>query len=198
MVFLGACVFTSMMTFQATYARASGLDFSIFFVTYTSAVIVSRFTIAGWVGRHDPLAAATALLSIMTLSLIGFLFSPQREFVYGLSGAGLGIGYGLVYPLIQALAVNLTQKDSRGDALSFFSLAYFIGVFGFPIIGGWLIVRLGYTGFIILLIGLGASELGIAVWRWLAGRRADGRSAGTARRRRQNALTMSAVHGHDR
>lgn len=40
---LFACVFTTMTQFQTTFATAQGLDYSIFYVAYTVAVIAVRF-----------------------------------------------------------------------------------------------------------------------------------------------------------
>src|SRR5829696_3467991 len=47
MILLFACLFTSMIQFQTTFASSRGLDYAVFYVTYTIAVICSRFILAG-------------------------------------------------------------------------------------------------------------------------------------------------------
>src|SRR3712207_9446966 len=62
MILLFACLFTSMTQFQTTFARSQGIDYSVFYVTYTVAVIFSRFVLAGIASRFDTrLVVATAV-----------------------------------------------------------------------------------------------------------------------------------------
>ena len=55
----------------------------------------------------------------------------------------LGLGYGLVYTFIQTpgrqrrAAPNIAMRRC-----TWFVIAYFIGIFGFPVLGGWLIVTM--------------------------------------------------------
>ena len=46
-----ACLFTTMTSFQPTFAGERGLDYSVFYVAYTVAVIFSRFVLAGMAAR---------------------------------------------------------------------------------------------------------------------------------------------------
>ncbi|WP_430440919.1 hypothetical protein [Shinella sp.] len=63
------------------------------------------------------------------------------------SATTLGLGYGLGYSIIQAQTVNDAPSPLRSAALTWFVIAYFIGIFGFPMLGGWLIVLLATSGF---------------------------------------------------
>jgi hypothetical protein len=53
MIVLFACLFTTMTSFQTTFAGARGLDFSVYHLSYTAAVIISRFGIATFTARYD-------------------------------------------------------------------------------------------------------------------------------------------------
>ena len=143
MVFLGACVFTSMQSFNSTYAGSHGLNYAVFYGAYTLGVIVPRFTVSGFVARQNPRRTTVVLLALMCLSLTGFLAVNSSPLVYGASSALLGVSYGLVYPLIQAQAVAVSEADVRHWVLSYFSLAYFVAVFGFPLVAGAVIVHFG-------------------------------------------------------
>ena len=114
MVALGACVFTTMTSYQATFAASRGLNPSVFYACYTAGVIVPRFTVTRLLAGASPATATTALLAGMCLSLAGFLLAGHDPVGYAASSALLGVTYGLAYPLIQAQAAN-SAPDSRGQ-----------------------------------------------------------------------------------
>ncbi|PYE86972.1 MFS transporter [Phyllobacterium leguminum] len=172
MVFLGACVFSSMVNFQTTFAASKGLNYSIFYISYTAAVIGGRFLISGFVNRKEPMKTTIVLLVLMCLSLIMFAVMPAGPAFYAASSLLLGLSYGLVYPLIQAQAVNASDENLRSRTLVYFSLFYFVGVFGFPLLGGRIIVEGGYQALLYALLIMGVLELLVAVWRYLAAQRA--------------------------
>ncbi|RZS34225.1 fucose permease [Herbihabitans rhizosphaerae] len=164
MVLLGACVFTAMNTYQTTFADSRGLDSAYFFISYTAGVIIPRFTVSKWISNGDPARTSAMLLAGMCAALIIFLFVGDNVAVYSISSALLGVTYGLVYPLIQAQAANKVSADLRHWALWYFSLAYFIGVYGFPLIGGWIIVAGSYQVLTVVLLVIAAAELLMAIW----------------------------------
>ena len=165
MVLLGACVFSSMMNFQTTFAAAEGLDFSYFYIAYTAAVIGTRFLISGWVGRRNPQIAATTLLCLMCASIALFGGVGGTPWVYAVAAALLGVSYGLVYPLIQAMAINLSEPAVRSRVMVYFCLSYFIGVYVFPYFGAHVIIWYGYPGLLIVLFLLAFLEFAVALWR---------------------------------
>jgi len=166
MVFLGASMFSSMMNFQTTFAANRGLDFQVFYVCYIASTILSRLTLSHFVNRADPRIMIVFLLAVMCASLASFSFVGGSALLYGMAATALGSSYGLVYPLIQAHAVNLTAPELRDKVLAYFSFSYFVAVYGFPLVGGWVIVRNGYEAFIILLLCVGLAELAVALTHW--------------------------------
>ena len=134
MVFLGACMFSSMMNFQTTFALSRGLDFEVFYLCYIAATIVSRFALSPVVNRVNPRVGTVVLLALMCGALASFAFIGANVVLYGVASTILGSSYGLVYPLIQAHAVNLTVPQLRERVLAYFSFSYFVAVFGFPLV----------------------------------------------------------------
>lgn len=51
------------------------------------------------------------------------------------------------------------------QTLQLFSSTYFIGVFGFPVIAGWLIVEVGLVPLLSVVAVLAATEAGLALRR---------------------------------
>lgn len=76
-----------------------------------------------------------------------------------------GLGYGVSYPILVAMAANDAEDHLGPQTLQLFALTYFIGVFGFPLIAGWLIVEVGSRPLLILVAVLAAIEATMALRR---------------------------------
>jgi len=159
MVGLGGCVFGGLSSFQTSYAAARSLDYSLFFLGFLSAAITSRLLIAGFVVKRDAYRAACVLSGLMVLSVVLFGYGVSGSGSYLLAAVILGVGYGLTYSVINGLVANEAPAGTTSQALLLFSLAYFVGVFGFPLLAGKLIVEHG-------LPTLLACVLGVALFNW--------------------------------
>jgi len=171
MVFLGASCFSVMANFQDRFAADRGLNPDFYFAAYTIAVIAGRFALGGWSGRQPPYAMAGTTLLIMTLALIGFGMLGNVVPIYLIIAAAFGIGYGLTYPVIKALAVNLSPHAHRDHTLLMFSLAYFLGIFGFPALAAPIIHSFGLMPILLSAMVLATLETSLAWWRWYHARR---------------------------
>ncbi|NVZ90165.1 MFS transporter [Pseudomonas yamanorum] len=160
MVGLGGCVFGGLSSFQTSYAALHGLDYSLFFLGFMSAAITSRLLIAGIVVKRDPYWAACVLSGLMLVSIFLFGFRVSGNYSYLLAALTLGVGYGLTYSVINGLAANEAPAGTTSQALLLFSLAYFIGVFGFPLLAGKVIVEYGMPTLLM-------SVLAVALLNWL-------------------------------
>jgi MFS family permease len=162
---LGACVFTGMMTFQSSLVRGSNLNAGIYFTIYAVVVVVSRFTLAPFINRADGNRMSVLLLATMSAGVLVFFAIHLGLPIQVLSAILLGLGYGLVYTVIQTQVVSDASEVHRTGALTWFVVAYFIGIFGFPILGGWLIVEFGTTVFLAVVFVCALAELGLALIR---------------------------------
>lgn len=170
MMLLFACLFTSMTSFQTTFAGARGLDFSVYYVTYTVAVIFSRFVLAGAVARYDARLVIAAAVSVMALAMGAFLGVGSSTVVYGVASAALGIGYGLALPTVQAHAVNVSEASMRPRILPIAGLLFQAAILGFPLIAGRLITGFGYQTLFVVLASFTLVLVGISWWRFAAAR----------------------------
>lgn len=182
LVGLGGAIFGGMGSFQTSYAASLGLDYSLFFIGFMGAAIGCRLLIAGWVVKRNPFASAWVLTTLMLVAVLGFGNWVQGNLSYVLTAALLGVGYGLNYSVINGLAANEAPDKLTAQALLLFSLAYFVGVFGFPFVAGRMISHGGVQG---MLVSVGV--IAGVVWlvsggRWLAWRaaRGSGRATGSS------------------
>jgi MFS family permease len=168
MILLFACLFTSMTSFQPTFAGARGLDYSVFYVAYTVAVIFSRFVLAGLAARFDSRLVIAASVSVMALAVASFLAVGSDVFFYGISSAFLGLGYGLALPGVQAQAVNVSEERVRTRVLPMAGMLFEGAILGFPLVAGWAITGLGYPALFAVLLAFALVQVAIAWWRFLA------------------------------
>jgi MFS family permease len=165
MVGLGACVFSGMLTFQTSLVRGTGLQASTFFAVYAITVVASRFLLAPAIGRAKGDHVAVILLAVMIAGVVVAFGLAYGVVVQIASAILLGVGYGLVYSVIQTQVVNDAPAEHRNAALTWFVVAYFLGVFGFPVLGGWLIVHVGTGGFLTVVLLFAVAEIGLALLR---------------------------------
>ena len=174
MILLFACLFTTMTSFQPTFAGARGLDYSVFYVAYTVAVIFSRFVLAGVVVRFDSRLVIAASVSIMALAVASFLAVGSNTLFYGISSALLGLGYGLALPSVQAQAVNVSEVQVRPRVLPMAGMLFEGAILGFPLVAGWVIAGFGYRALFAVLLAFVLVQVIIAWWRFLAAGRFEG------------------------
>ena len=165
MVGLGGCVFGGLSSFQTSYAAAHGLDYSLFFAGFLTAAITSRLLVAGFVVKRDAYQAACVLSGIMLGAIALFAFGVSGNLSYLLAAAILGVGYGLTYSVINGLVANEAPSGTTSQALLLFSMAYFVGVFGFPWLAGKIIVDYGLWAMMLNVLVIAALNWAIAAVR---------------------------------
>jgi len=162
---LGGAVFSGMMSFQDSLTTGTSVHASTFFIVHAATAVVARLLLAQqlllW-PRRPLMAGLLGCLIAGLLCMLGLGLHP----VFQTASAMLtGAGYGLLYPVIQTWAVNESAPENRHAALTWFVVAYFVGIFGFPAFGGWLLVSTGKTGFIAVLAALATLEFAVALFR---------------------------------
>lgn len=169
-ILLFACLFTSMTQFQTTFAATQQLDYSVFYVTYTMAVIVSRFGLASWAARFDSRLVIAVSVSVMALAVTSFLLIGSNPLAYGVASAFLGLGYGLALPTAQAQTVNVSEGVVRPRVLPVAGLMFQGAILSFPLIAGWIIAGFGYGTLFAVLVSFALVQAAIGWWRFLASR----------------------------
>lgn len=165
MACLGASVFAGMTNFQTVYANARGLDYSIYFLVYTLTVISCRLLLIGFQGGASPYRTIAALQAIMAASVVVFIMMENTQPLYILVAIMFGIGYGASYPILTAMAANDARDGLVPQTLQLFALSYFIGIFGFPLIAGSIIVWVGHTPLLVIVAVLASIEASMAMLR---------------------------------
>jgi MFS family permease len=162
---LGACVFSGLMTFQMSFVQGTRAQASTFFSLYTVTVIGTRWLLSRLVVSMRPETATKALLVMMVLGAAAMYAVPYHMVFHVASAILLGTGYGLAYPIVQSQALDDSGVAHRHSALTWFVFAYFAGVFGFPAVGGWVLVHGGKSALLALIVACGVVALVLAMLR---------------------------------
>jgi MFS family permease len=165
MVFIGASVYAGLNNFQTVFADERGLSYASFFLIYTITVVGFRLVLVKFKGGTNPYLMISALQFLMCGSVVLFVFSGDNSMLYALVAILFGLGYGVSYPILVAMAANDAEEHLGPQTLQLFALTYFIGIFGFPLVAGWFIVDVGTTPLLVLVALLAAVEASMALRR---------------------------------
>ena len=174
MILIFACLFTTLTSFQTTFAEERGLDFPVFYLSYTAAVILSRFGIANFAARYDTRLVVAVSASVTALSVASFLLVGSSALLYGLASGFVGIGYGLALPAAQAQAVNVSEEAVRPRVLPLAGLLFETMILAFPLLAGWVISGFGYGAVFVILVFLCLVQAGLGWERFLVTRKNSG------------------------
>lgn len=169
MVCIGAAVFAGMNNFQTVFADERGVDYAQYFLAYTLTVILLRLVLVRFTGGSNPYLTIAMLQYVMLGSVLLFMFSGGNVPLYLAVAVLFGLGYGVSYPILAAMAANDAEADLLPQTLQFFALTYFVGIFGFPLIAGWMIVELGSQALLALVAAMAGVEATMALRRGISG-----------------------------
>lgn len=116
----------------------------IFFIFWAGGIMASRifsgkFVDRGYIHRVN-------LLAMLTVSSAFLLFALFHNIIaFCAAGLFIGIGYGMMFPAMQTLYVNMSRADQRGTANSTYLLGFDLGLALGMLIGGWVSGIFGFT-----------------------------------------------------
>lgn len=157
--------FGSVLNFISAYVKPMGLDVFYFFLIYSVTVTLMRFfggRISDAVDRRK-IAAPSLLFFSLSIALISvvdsFLSLISVAFIFSLS-------YGMLYPVLAAIVVDIAEPDERGRAVGLFNASF---SFGINIIAFLLGVIADLYGYPVMYLSAGAlSFFGFLIFGILA------------------------------
>ena len=121
---------------------------------------------ARFIGTHAPYGVIAFLMVVMTASVLVLLVQSSNMIVYVVASILFGIGYGVAYPIVKAMAANDARPELNAATLQMFGLSYFLGVFGFPIVASVVITTGGIPTLLIIAALVSSVEGSLAYTRW--------------------------------
>ena len=135
--------FATLATFSQPFVLSQGAhDVAPLFIGYTATALAARLGLGSFVDRWGRRRTAFVALSVYVLSLLcAALVRPGWLFVLGL---GFGAAHGLVWPSLNALAVERAAAGRSGSALTRLHATFGIGSMAAVWGVGWLVGEIGY------------------------------------------------------
>jgi predicted MFS family arabinose efflux permease len=152
-----AISYAGIFSFITMYGRELGIQNSgSFFLTYAVGVSIFRPVAGKIMDRSGP---ASLIIFSFTISMIGLLFLTFVDsfVLYLLAGFLIGIGHGIVTPVLQTMIINMVTPENRGRANStFFSsldLGFGIGSIFLGYLAEWssLTTMFRFSAFLLLI-----------------------------------------------
>ncbi|XUJ32584.1 hypothetical protein ACQ5SK_29610 [Bradyrhizobium japonicum] len=158
MIAISGCVFAGLSTYQSAYSASRHLNSDLFFLFHC----YERDTTLLCRSPHgQPAVTPTGTHAHPTDRCVSGAvpFNGGSTSLYIAASVLFAAGYGLSYSTLNTIAVNLAGEHgvSVPTTSQIFTLAYFLGLFGFPMVGGQL-VR-GFGPDVMLLSLLSATAL---------------------------------------
>ncbi|MCR4963423.1 MAG: MFS transporter [Firmicutes bacterium] len=133
----------AIMTFIALYARDNGLgDGGGFFMFMAAATILMRVSTGKISDRNGEKSAVYASASCIGLSTVLLGLYPHPLAFYG-AAVLYGMGFGMITPAMQAMALRTAPADKRGAATSTYLCAFDLGIGCGGILAGLLVDAFG-------------------------------------------------------
>ena len=97
-------------------------EVGFFYIAYSVAVIASRSWVGRLCDRLTPERLSLFILVVLGATMVA-VGQYKAQWILVLSGASVGIGYGLAFPTLATIVTVHTPPANRGAAFGFFTMA---------------------------------------------------------------------------
>jgi predicted MFS family arabinose efflux permease len=135
--------FTAVFVFHQPFAEKLGIArLRAFFAAYAGVVIAVRVAFGDLIDRVGARRASLAALCLYVAVPLLAIEIPRTGLA--LTGAGLGLAHGVLYPALNAVAISQAGPRERGRVMTLYQGAFQLGGSIGPILLGHLALRDGY------------------------------------------------------
>lgn len=153
--------------FVAQYGKQINIpNAGIFFLFWAGGIIASRVFAGKLVDRGKIHQVNVAAMTIVAVAFLVFA-TVHNIYAFCVSGLFIGIGFGMMFPALQTLYINLAENSQRGTANSTYLIGFDLGLALGMLVGGYI------TGFMsfeaLYLIAAALCLLSVVVY-WFSSR----------------------------
>lgn len=149
--------------FVAQYGKATGVpNAGIFFLFWAGGIIISRVFAGKLVDRGKIHIVNTTAMLIVSVAFLVFA-TNHNLYAFCLSGLFIGIGFGMMFPALQTLYINIAENNQRGTANSTYLLGFDLGLALGMLVGGYISGHFSFE--VLFLVSSGLCFLSIIIYR---------------------------------
>lgn len=109
----------------------------IFFLFWAGGIIVSRVFAGRLVDKGKIHQVNVSAMFIVAISFAMFA-AIHNIYVFCISGLFIGVGFGMMFPALQTLYINMAENNQRGTANSTYLIGFDVGLALGMLIGGYI------------------------------------------------------------
>jgi MFS family permease len=153
--------------FVAQYGKQIGIpNAGIFFLFWAGGIVASRVFAGKLVDKGKIHGVNMSAMAIVALAFLAFAL-VHNIYAFCISGLFIGIGFGMMFPALQTLYINMAENSQRGTANSTYLIGFDLGLALGMLIGGYVT---GFLSFEILyMVAAGLCAISIAFY-WFVSR----------------------------
>lgn len=130
--------------FVAQYGKGIGIpNAGIFFLFWAGGIIASRVFAGKLVDKGKIHEVNVSAMAIVAIAFLAFAL-VHNIYAFCISGLFIGVGFGMMFPALQTLYINLAENNQRGTANSTYLIGFDLGLALGMLVGGYLT---GYFSF---------------------------------------------------
>lgn len=140
--------------FVAQYGKEISIpNAGIFFLFWAGGIIVSRIFAGKLVDKGYIHLVNVSAMGIVALSFFGFALI-HSIIAFCISGLFIGIGFGMMFPALQTLYINMAKNNQRGTANSTYLVGFDLGLALGMLVGGYISGTYSFEGLFLVASGL--------------------------------------------
>lgn len=153
--------------FVAQYGKGIGIpNAGIFFLFWAGGIIASRVFAGKLVDKGKIHEVNVSAMAIVAIAFLVFAL-VHNIYAFCISGLFIGVGFGMMFPALQTLYINLAENNQRGTANSTYLIGFDLGLALGMLVGGYLT---GYFSFETLyMVASGLCAISVVVY-WTCSR----------------------------
>lgn len=153
--------------FVAQYGKGLGIpNAGIFFLFWAGGIIASRVFAGKLVDKGKIHEVNVSAMAIVAIAFLVFAL-VHNIYAFCISGLFIGVGFGMMFPALQTLYINLAENNQRGTANSTYLIGFDLGLALGMLVGGYLT---GYFSFETLyMVASGLCAISVVVY-WTCSR----------------------------
>lgn len=124
--------------FVAQYGKQIGIENAgVFFIYWAGGIILSRIFAGKMVDRGHIHTVNKLAMFIVAVAFVCFAFI-HNAVAFSISGLFIGVGFGMMFPALLTLYVNMAEANQRGTASSTYLVGFDLGLALGMLIGGYI------------------------------------------------------------
>lgn len=157
--------------FVAQYGKQINIpNAGIFFLFWAGGIIVSRIFSGRMVDKGYIHLVNTSAMAIVATAFLGFALI-HNIVAFCVSGLFIGIGFGMMFPALQTLYINMAENNQRGTANSTYLVGFDLGLALGMLVGGY--ISGIYSFEILFMVASGLCFFSILVYQTISKRLFD-------------------------